>query len=502
MVIKTHYAVLGVPPNADAETVKAAYRKLVKGVHPDLHRDDDGAELRSKQINTAYAVLRDRKKRARYDEQLRRRRGRAWLFLITLLVSAGLVSGSTLFVLNFLLKPNGDAPASRISARATDKVALAEDLAPAADKSMELAPPENADAAPAGGAVSPPLIVSEPSPPVHTASLPEPAPTLTATETAWREIEENGSAEDIWVFMERHAGTPQAAQAEKRLEPLIDAIDDIASLKALLAKTTGGVAKRVLGRLGRLAARSDVITAALPEPTAAASQSEASPATVDESRPPASTRAPAAREDGGAKLASSDPPAPAHQALSLMSNGQYIIANPLSRDSAPITRGDAKYHVYRAGFWASRGDLDRAIAGYDTALLIDTVNIAAFHGRGLLRWRRGEGELALADFDRAIRLSFADPKIYLDRGMIWYERGRYDRAIADFNQAIKLAPHSANAYSYRGTALRRKREFKSAIADLDQAIRLDPGIADAYRNRDLARTESDDPMEAASETLR
>ena len=504
--MKTHYDVLGVPPGADHETVRAAYRKIVKSYHPDLHGNDDTAELRSKQINTAYAVLKDPEGRARYDEHLRLRRSRIRLFAITVLVSAGLVSASSLFFLNFLLKPDAATPLARISAATIEKVALAEDATPAAPKGPALPPRENADAVAAENAAPLPApIAAEPVPAEHTASLPEPVQTSSAAETAWLEMEKSGNADDIWVFIRQHGGTPQAALAEKRLEPLIDAIDDIESLKALRAKATGSLSARVLRRLGKLAAATDDVAPAIPQPTPDAPQAELVPATptnTAEAYAPAAERAPAVHEEGSAKLASSDPQSAVQQAMSLMSSGQYLMATPISRDSAPITHGNATYYVSRAGFWAGKGDFDRALADYDAAVLLDGANIAAFHGRGLLRWRRGEAELALADFDQAIRLSFTDPKIYLDRGRIWYERGRYDRAIADFNQAIKLAPYLANAYSYRGTALRRKREFQSAIADLDQAIRLNPDITEAYRNRDLARTERDEPAEAVAETSR
>ncbi len=494
-MMKTHYDVLGVPPNADHETVKAAYRRIVKTYHPDLHEGDRTAEVRSKQINTAYAVLKDPERRARYDEHLRLRRSRVRLFAFTVLVSAGLVSGSTLFFLDFLLKPDAATASLRIAAATIEKTDLAESAMPAAAKG----PAESAAPSPAPVAVEPA--------PEETASLPEPAQTPSAAETAWLEIEKSGNAGDIWLFIREHGGTPQAALAEKRLEPLIDAIEDIETLKALRAKATGSLSARVLRRLGKLAASvKDDVPPAVPQPPPNVPQAEPVPATTPLPAAEAPASEPkstaAAHDDGGPRLASSDPQSALNQALSLMSSGQYLMATPVSRDSAPIAPGNAKYYLYRAGVWAGRGDLDRALTDYDAAILLDSGNIAAFHGRGLLRWRRGETELALADFDQAIRLSFTDPKIYLDRGKLWYERGRYDRAIADFNQAIKLAPYLANAYSYRGTALRRKRDFKSAIADLDQAILLNPDITEAYRNRDLARTERDEPADAVAETSR
>lgn len=69
--MKDLYAILGVPENADADTVKKAYRKLAKQNHPDATGGDKKKTERFKEIGDAYAVLSDSKKRAEYD-RLRR----------------------------------------------------------------------------------------------------------------------------------------------------------------------------------------------------------------------------------------------------------------------------------------------------------------------------------------------------------------------------------------------------------------------------------------------
>jgi curved DNA-binding protein len=62
------YAVLGVAKTADDTTIKKAYRKLATRLHPDKNPGDKVSEARFKQVNHAYDVLGDAKKRKLYDE--------------------------------------------------------------------------------------------------------------------------------------------------------------------------------------------------------------------------------------------------------------------------------------------------------------------------------------------------------------------------------------------------------------------------------------------------
>ncbi len=68
MTQRDFYQVLSVPRNADPETIKKAYRALALKHHPDRNPGDKRAEDTFKQVNAAYDVLSDPKKRALYDE--------------------------------------------------------------------------------------------------------------------------------------------------------------------------------------------------------------------------------------------------------------------------------------------------------------------------------------------------------------------------------------------------------------------------------------------------
>ena len=68
--MKNYYEILGVSPSASFDEIKKAYRELAKKYHPDKNKNDKDAEEKFKQINEAYDVLSDEKKRKEYDMRL------------------------------------------------------------------------------------------------------------------------------------------------------------------------------------------------------------------------------------------------------------------------------------------------------------------------------------------------------------------------------------------------------------------------------------------------
>ena len=67
MKFKDYYEILGVARTASIDEIKKSYKKLAHQYHPDVTKDPKGEE-KFKEISEAYTTLKDKEKRAAYDE--------------------------------------------------------------------------------------------------------------------------------------------------------------------------------------------------------------------------------------------------------------------------------------------------------------------------------------------------------------------------------------------------------------------------------------------------
>lgn len=65
---KDLYEVLGIKKGASEAEIRKAFLKLAKKYHPDVNPNNKDAEQKFKEVNLAYEVLKDAKKRAQYDQ--------------------------------------------------------------------------------------------------------------------------------------------------------------------------------------------------------------------------------------------------------------------------------------------------------------------------------------------------------------------------------------------------------------------------------------------------
>ena len=68
MAEKDYYKILGVGKEASQEEIKKAFRQLARKYHPDVNQGNKEAENKFKEINEAFQVLGNEKKKAQYDQ--------------------------------------------------------------------------------------------------------------------------------------------------------------------------------------------------------------------------------------------------------------------------------------------------------------------------------------------------------------------------------------------------------------------------------------------------
>lgn len=112
--------------------------------------------------------------------------------------------------------------------------------------------------------------------------------------------------------------------------------------------------------------------------------------------------------------------------------------------------------------------------------------------RALAYYRRAKSYARDHDFDRAIAyydtalMLFAHPlagEVYVDRGIAYYWKGLLGRAIADFDTALAIYPEEPRALANRGAAYLELNQPSRALTDLTAALRIEPGITWARHRR-------------------
>ncbi len=146
-----------------------------------------------------------------------------------------------------------------------------------------------------------------------------------------------------------------------------------------------------------------------------------------------------------------------------------------------------------------KGDLDAAETFASRAIECDPTLAAAWHNRALVRAERRDFAGALKDFDRALSAPSSPqeaplviPDLLCNRAVTKQRAEDLAGAEADASRAIELDPESLRAWSLRATIRTRRRRLDEALADYTRLRELSPGASSPLAARGMARAEAGD----------
>jgi protein O-mannosyl-transferase len=138
-----------------------------------------------------------------------------------------------------------------------------------------------------------------------------------------------------------------------------------------------------------------------------------------------------------------------------------------------------------------RGELDKAISHFETALKIRSGNSQTRYnlGTALVHTnlanalaREGRPAEAIMHYEQAIKLRPDYGDAYYNFGSVLFQQGRIDDAIAQWQKALAMQPNDAEAHTSLGNAFLQKGWPDKAITHYQKALEIDPREVNARNN--------------------
>jgi serine/threonine-protein kinase len=162
--------------------------------------------------------------------------------------------------------------------------------------------------------------------------------------------------------------------------------------------------------------------------------------------------------------------------------------------------------VSRAG---SRGDLDRALAGFERVVERDAQFAAAWSGLGIVHLqyvRNGfGGQMHLLSarraFDKALEIDPGSIEANLYRVYMMLSRGEKESARHGIEQLLRTSGNDWNVHSIAGITLRLDGMYEDALAQFNRSLQLNPSNAPAIYNHRARVYQYQNQLELAEEEL-
>ena len=108
-----------------------------------------------------------------------------------------------------------------------------------------------------------------------------------------------------------------------------------------------------------------------------------------------------------------------------------------------------------------------------------------YNFRALIWSFKGEDDKAIVDYTSAIDLAPKYHEAYSNRARAWARKGELKKAIEDYNCALNIYSQDSSARFYRGSAYSKLGDYERAFSDYKKVVKLDPKWAEESFNPDI-----------------
>jgi len=147
---------------------------------------------------------------------------------------------------------------------------------------------------------------------------------------------------------------------------------------------------------------------------------------------------------------------------------------------------DARTYYHRGNTLYEKGDYEKAIEAYNTAIILNPTFSEAYFNRGLCHYNLKNFDKGIADYAKSAELDPKNPVIYNNRGDAYYRKQQFNEAIEDYERALQLNPKYLKAFYNRGLAYACLQDYEKAVEDFTEVIKLNSSFSEAYHIRGLA----------------
>ena len=130
----------------------------------------------------------------------------------------------------------------------------------------------------------------------------------------------------------------------------------------------------------------------------------------------------------------------------------------------------------------ANGELDNAIAAYQTLLDVNPADEAALYQMARAFQQQGKLDDAIPAFQALLKVNPAYPNAWNDLGRTFQKQSKLDEALAAFKKQTEATPDHADAWNNLGLALKQQGKLTDALAAFQKQVEVKPHHADAWFN--------------------